>query len=104
MLGDYVDYIVLTQLLFCLLLNVVVVIELFSIHCTHYISCVVQLFIATDWLDITRVADLNFLILHGLFCYVFRVPHVVVKFVWFVAKRATIMPMNSNWFNPVFCI
>ena len=41
-LGEYVDYIVLTQLLFCLLLNVVII-ELFAIHCTHYISCVVQL-------------------------------------------------------------
>ena len=36
------DYVVSTQLLFCLLLNVVVI-ELFAIHCTHYISCVVQL-------------------------------------------------------------
>ena len=41
-LGDYVDYVVSTQLLFCLLLNVVVI-ELFAIHCTRYISCVVQL-------------------------------------------------------------
>ena len=40
-LGDYVDYVVSTQLLFCLLLNVVVI-ELFAIHCTRYISCVVQ--------------------------------------------------------------
>ena len=35
---------------------------------------------------------------------VFCVPHVVVKSVWSVAKKATIMPMNSNCFNPVFCI
>ena len=41
-LGDYVDYVVSTQLLFCLYLNVVVI-ELFAIHCTHYISCIVQL-------------------------------------------------------------
>ena len=41
-LGDYVDYVVSTQLLFCLLLNVVVN-ELFAIHCTRYISCIVQL-------------------------------------------------------------
>ena len=41
-LGNYVDYVVLTELLFCLLLNVVVI-ELFAIHCTRYISCVVQL-------------------------------------------------------------
>ena len=33
-LGDYVDYFVSTQLLFCLLLNVLVI-ELFSTHCTH---------------------------------------------------------------------
>ena len=36
-LGEYVDYIVLTQLLFCLLLNIVVI-ELFVIHYTRYIS------------------------------------------------------------------
>ena len=41
-LGDYVNYVVSTQLLFCLLLNVVII-ELFAIHCTRYISCVVQL-------------------------------------------------------------
>ena len=41
-LSDYVDYVVSTQLLFYLLLNVVVI-ELFAIHCIHYISCVVQL-------------------------------------------------------------
>ena len=40
-LGDYVDYVVSTQLLFCSWLNVVVI-ELFVIHCTCYISCVVQ--------------------------------------------------------------
>ena len=33
---------------------------------------------------------------------VFCVPHVVVKYVCFVGKRATVMPMNSNWFNLVF--
>ena len=40
-LGDYVDYVLSTQLLFCSWLNVVVI-ELFAIHCTRYISCVVQ--------------------------------------------------------------
>ena len=35
------DYVVSTQLLFCSWLNVVVI-ELFAIHCTRYISCVVQ--------------------------------------------------------------
>ena len=40
-LGDYIDYVVSTQLLFCSWLNVVVI-ELFVIHCTRYISCVVQ--------------------------------------------------------------
>ena len=34
---------------------------------------------ATDWLDIIRVADLNFFILQGLICKVFYVPHVMVK-------------------------
>jgi len=33
-LGDYVDYVVSTQLLFSLLLNVLVI-ELFSTHCTR---------------------------------------------------------------------
>ena len=42
MLGDYLDFVVSTQLLFCLLLNVVVI-KLFAILCTRYISCVVQL-------------------------------------------------------------
>ena len=41
-LGDYVESVISTQLLFCLLLNVVVI-KLFAIHCTCYISCVVQL-------------------------------------------------------------
>ena len=41
MLGDYVDYVVSTQLLFYVLINVVII-ELFAIHCTRYISCVVQ--------------------------------------------------------------
>ena len=41
-LGDYINYVVSTQLLFCLYMNVVVI-ELFAIHCTCYISCVVQL-------------------------------------------------------------
>ena len=49
---------------------------------------------AMDWLDTTRLADLKFLVLHGLFCNMFFVPHVVVGFVWSIAKRATIMPMN----------
>ena len=40
-LGNYIDYIVSTQSLFCLYLNVVVI-ELFAIHCTCYISCIVQ--------------------------------------------------------------
>ena len=57
---------------------------------------------AMDWLDTTRLVDLKFLVLHGLFCNVFFVPHVVVGSVWSVAKRATIMPMNQNWFNAVF--
>ena len=39
-LGDYVDYVVSTQLLFYVLINVVVI-ELFAIHCTRYIGCVV---------------------------------------------------------------
>ena len=41
-LGDYINYVVSTQLLFCLYMNVVVI-ELFAIHFTCYISYVVQL-------------------------------------------------------------
>ena len=41
-------YVVSTQLLFCLSLNVFVI-ELFSTHCTCWISCVVHLFNATDF-------------------------------------------------------
>ena len=41
-LSDYINYVVSTQLLFCLYMNVVVI-ELFAIHYTRYISCVVQL-------------------------------------------------------------
>ena len=44
---------------------------------------------APDWLDNTRLADLNFLTQTGLICTMFLVPHLIVKLVWSVAKMAT---------------
>ena len=53
-----------------------------------------------DWLQQTRLADLNFLNQNGLSCNMFLVPHLVAKPVWSVAKLATQMPMNYCWYNP----
>ena len=53
-----------------------------------------------DWLQQTRLADLNFLNQNGLSCNMFSVPHLVAKPVWSVAKLATQMPMNYCWYNP----
>ena len=41
---------------------------------------------STDWLDSSRIADLNFLSQNGLFCNTLVVPHVVVKVMWCFAK------------------
>ena len=53
-----------------------------------------------DWLQQTRLADLNFLNQNGLRCNMLLVPHLIVKSVWSVAKLACLMPMNYCWFNP----
>ena len=34
---------------------------------------------SADWLDSSKIDDLNFLSQHGLFCNTLVVPHVVVK-------------------------
>uniref|UniRef100_A0A7N2MUY6 Reverse transcriptase zinc-binding domain-containing protein n=1 Tax=Quercus lobata TaxID=97700 RepID=A0A7N2MUY6_QUELO len=49
---------------------------------------------APDWLDKTKLADLNFLTQTGLICNVFLVPHFIVKPVWSIAKMACRVPMN----------
>ena len=41
---------------------------------------------SANWLDSSRIADLNFLSQHGLFCNTLVVPHVVVKVMWCFAK------------------
>ena len=55
-----------------------------------------------DWLDNTRLADVNILAQSGLFCNMLFVPHIVVKHVWYVAKRATQVPLNNCWYNTAF--
>uniref|UniRef100_A0A7N2MKQ3 Uncharacterized protein n=1 Tax=Quercus lobata TaxID=97700 RepID=A0A7N2MKQ3_QUELO len=57
---------------------------------------------STDWLDNTRLADLNILAQSRLFCNMLFVPHIKVKHVWYVAKRATQVPLNYCWYNPAF--
>ena len=57
-----------------------------------------------DWLQQTRLADLNFLNQNGLCCNMFLVPHLTVKSVWTVAKLASQMPMNYCWYNPALFV
>ena len=57
---------------------------------------------STDWLDNTRLADLNTLTQSGLFCNMFFVPHIIVKHFWSIAKIATQVPLNYCWYNPAF--
>ena len=58
---------------------------------------------ATDWLDSIRLAYLNSLKLQGLNCNVFCVPPLVVNAIRYVAKKATVLPVNTTLFNPAFC-
>ena len=58
---------------------------------------------STDWLDSSRIADLNFLSQNGLFCNTLVVPHVVVKVVWCFAKQAMNTPLYYRWYNPALC-
>uniref|UniRef100_A0A7N2LM14 Uncharacterized protein n=1 Tax=Quercus lobata TaxID=97700 RepID=A0A7N2LM14_QUELO len=44
---------------------------------------------STDWLDNTRLADLNNFTQSGLFCNMPFEPHIIVKHVWSIAKIAT---------------
>ena len=54
---------------------------------------------SADWLDSKRIADLNFLSQHGLFCNTLVVPRVVVKVVWCFAKQAVNRPLYHKWYN-----
>ena len=56
-----------------------------------------------DWLDSSRIANLNFLSQNGLFCNTLVVPHVVVKVVWCFAKQAVNTPLCYRWYNPALC-
>ena len=87
-LGNYVDYVISTQLLFCLYLNVVVI-ELFAIHYAAfaYNANNALALVASTLASSTTGPLFEAMIARNVFC----VPHVVVKFVWSVAKRATIM-------------
>ena len=58
---------------------------------------------STDWLDSSRIADLNFLSQNGLFCNTLVVSHVVVKVVWCFAKKAVNTPLYYKWYNPALC-
>ena len=58
---------------------------------------------STDWLDSSRIADLNFLSQNGLFCNTLVVPHVVVKTVWCFAKQAVNTPLYYRWYHPALC-
>ena len=51
---------------------------------------------ATDWLDSIRLAYLNSLKLQGLNCNVFCVPPLVVNAIRYVAKKATVLPVNTT--------
>ena len=55
---------------------------------------------STNWLDNSRIANLNFLSQHGLFCNTLVVPHAVVKTMWCFAKQAINTPLYHRWYNP----
>jgi len=50
----------------------------------------------TDWLDSIRLANLNSLKLQGMNCNVFCVPPLVVNAIRYVAKKATVLPVNTT--------
>ena len=58
---------------------------------------------STNWLDSSRIADLNFLSQNGLFCNTLVVPHVVVKTVWCFAKQAVNTLLYFRWYHPALC-
>ncbi|KAF3946252.1 hypothetical protein CMV_027461 [Castanea mollissima] len=51
---------------------------------------------SSDWLDNTRLADLNTLTQSGLVCNMLFVPHIIVNHVWYVAKIATQLPIAGT--------
>ena len=51
---------------------------------------------ATGWLDSIILVDLNSLKLLGLNCNVFCVPPLVVNAIRYVAKKETILPVNTT--------
>ena len=55
---------------------------------------------STNWLDNSRIANLNFLSQHGLFCNTLVVPHAVVKTMWCFAKQAINTPLYHRCYNP----
>ena len=57
----------------------------------------------TNWLDSSRIANLNFLSQNGLFCNTLFVPHVVVKAVWYFAKQVVNTPLYYRWYNLALC-
>ena len=57
---------------------------------------------ASDGQDNVRLADINFLVLHGFLCKMILVPHVLCKSLCNIARQATIMPLKLCWFNPAF--
>ena len=55
---------------------------------------------ASDWQTHFRLADLNFLVQNGLLCHVILVPHLVLKSVCNVVKKAVQVPLKHCWLNP----
>ena len=52
---------------------------------------------------VNKLANLNSLKFQGLNCNVFCVPPLVVNSIRYIAKKATVMLVNTTWFNPAFC-
>ena len=110
--GDYVEYVVsvwTSARRLCRLCCIDLVIILFivkcccnwtfAIHCTRYISCVVQLLPVMQWYGIGNVATT---LATSTTAALFEA--MLMYWMFLCAKRATIMPMNSNCLNPIVCI
>ncbi|XP_050278159.1 uncharacterized protein LOC126719671 [Quercus robur] len=55
---------------------------------------------ASDWQTNYRLADLNFLVQNGLLCHMILVPHMLLKTLCNVAKKAVQVPIKHCWLNP----